>query len=308
MKYYILAFMILVLSCSDTKNNKPNDIAQKHFTVAIKTYDEVSIPDFFRKFLNNHIADYFHKDSTTVINFCDTYGFAAYNALTVNQYCSLNILHNLFTSQNATTGSTGKILRIPYYWHWVKPNPRNEIVDRKTNRKLTEFEPPTQFNKYKSVAEIDRTPALFLSDLVTVPLKYASPLCDSFSTFGWCSEREMAFVSLVELLGFEGKVVAQGNHSWSEILVDMPSKAAKNHIMMVVKIDNTFDKIEWVKIENKDISGWRKDLGNAPLAAWYNQKAHSTIEKEKIRKYIVSKAASTMIETRFAQYTEGGLR
>ena len=69
------------------------------------------------------------------------------------------------------------------------------------------------FLKYRSYDDIDRTPYLFLSDIVDKDLKYYSESCDTFSTFGWCSEREMAFVALITLLDFEAKVVSEGNHS-----------------------------------------------------------------------------------------------
>ena len=164
-------------------------------------------------------------------------------------------MHDLFTSQSATNGSKGEILNIPYMWHWVTPNPRHQISFTASKTLLQDMKPPIEFSKYNSYADIDRTPFLYLTDLVAESPKYYSESYGEFSTFGWCSEREMAFVFLFEMMGFDGKVMAEGNHSWSEFLITM-NLNDKNSANFMVKVDNTFDTLNWETIQNSDINNW----------------------------------------------------
>jgi hypothetical protein len=48
----------------------------------------------------------------------------------------------------------------------------------------------------------------------------------------------MAFVALTNLLNFEGKVIAEGNHSWSEFIIQLKLKN-KQFQNFKVKVDNT---------------------------------------------------------------------
>ena len=190
---------------------------------------------------------------------------------------------------------------IPYFWHWVNPNPRSEIFLLENKQLLSTIKPSSEYDKYKSVAEIDRTPFLFLSDLFREKPKYGHPLCDTFSTFGWCSEREMAFVFLTDLMDFQGKVVAVGNHSWSELIVPLVSKTNDNQ-HFTVKIDNTFDKIEWQKIDVSKIKTWKTYFGDTSLSNWYNRKAHDNSEQQKMKKYAVSQKSFARIEDKICAY------
>ncbi|MCC6753532.1 MAG: hypothetical protein IT266_06060 [Saprospiraceae bacterium] len=156
------------------------------------------------------------------------------------------------------------------------------------------------FPNYHSFADIDRTPFLFLSDLVEVSPKYYSATCDTFSTFGWCTEREMAFIASATLLRLDGKVVAEGNHSWSEFCV--PLKSQNGTLHFVAKVDNAFNMFDWSIIEQPNITNWRKYLGNSERANWYNQKAHLNSELNKISKRMVSSGAAQRIENKVVKF------
>lgn len=201
------------------------------------------------------------------------------------------ILHRLFSSKDAVDCSRGDIINLPYQWHWVTPNPRHTIRFTKDGSLLTKTKPPKQYAKYKSYADIDRLPGFFFKDLLNPEPKYYST-CGRFRSFGWCSEREMAFVALLELLGYEGKVFSGGNHSYSEILVEIPS-TVRGRRWIVFSVDNTFDEFTVADLPNKArtnmVQRWRSEFGDSPMAKWYNKKAHSKSEQLQIRQIKVHK-------------------
>jgi hypothetical protein len=112
---------------------------------------------------------------------------------------------------------------------------------------------------YSSYADIDRTPLLFLGDLFTENPKYYHTKQDTFSSFGWCSEREMAFVALVSLLNYQAKVVVRGNHSWTELIVPMV-KLNGDSLNFMVNVDNTFDRITWNQISQVAVAEWESKV------------------------------------------------
>jgi hypothetical protein len=241
------------------------------------------------------LVDFYQIDSLKVNTFFSHNKISKSDSANIETYYTIEILHALFTSKNASSFSRGEILNIPYMWHWINPNPRHDIYFSNTKQKLSERKPPVEFSKYGSWADIDRTPYLFLSDLVTPNMKYYSSICGEFSTFGWCSEREMAFVALHSLLDIEGKVVAEGNHSWSEFLIPFRLNTG-NTQRFRVKVDKTFDDVQWHLIDENELSKWRKYYGNTALIEWYNKKAKSFSELNRIKNHIVPASASSRME------------
>lgn len=271
----------------------------------IKTfkYDSSPIPYFFKAVVQNHLADFYHIDSIPYKEFCQFNNVESSDTLNTKKFFTFKILHEIFTCQSASDCSKGEILDIPYFWHWTAPNPRHEIKFVENNEFLRNTKPPGEFSKYASFADIDRTPFLFLSDLVQDMPKYYSSFCDTFSTFGWCSEREMAFIALLKLMNFSGKVIASGNHSWSEFII--PFKLTDGqHQNFRVKVDNTFNTIEWIAINQEEIANWQMYSGDSGLAGWYNQKAKSKDELSRIRNHVVSIKAMTRIEKSIVSYLE----
>lgn len=307
----LLIFAFTIISCKQMCGTETNDkispINKPDFKVQVFKYDSLTIPIFFKTLIKNHRDAFFQIDSSEFYNLFIRNDIASTDTQNINKYYTIKILHDLFTSQTASNCSHGEILNIPYLWHWVTPNPRHEIYFVETNKVLCESRAPQEFSKYNSYADIDRTPFLFLSDLVNDGPKYFSKACDTFSTFGWCSEREMAFVALTNLLNFDGKVIAEGNHSWSEFII--PLKLTNGQLQnFKVKVDNTFNDVDWTKIEITEILEWRKYYGDTGLADWYNQKAKSVIELGKIRKSLASNSAMNSIENKVVNYLEGKLK
>jgi len=219
----ITTFILISFSCrenSTTHSKNINKVKYDHL-VKISNYSVNTIPTFFDAVVGEHLKELKIIDSSLFRQFCISNNLELENSQNAKRFYTISFLHKFFTCQNASNGSRGGIINIPYYWHWVTPNPRYEIFLNNSNKKLSEVRPPEEFSKYKSFADIDRTPYLFLSELFLDSPKYYSSLCDTFSTFGWCSEREMAFVSLLDILGYKGKVIAENNHSWSEFIIPM---------------------------------------------------------------------------------------
>jgi len=301
----IVMFIILSFSCGEifTSQSKNRDSRSVDSRVKIVEYSVNTIPAFFEAIIKEHFKEIKTLDSSLYKQFCASNELDSKNSKNEYRYYTLSFLHKFFTCQNASNGSRGEIINIPYYWHWVSPNPRYNIYFNKSNKKLNEIKPSKEFSKYKSVADIDRTPYLFLSDIFVDDPKYYSSLSDTFSTFGWCSEREMAFVSLLDILGYDGKVIAENNHSWSEFIIPMIVNENQSKEFKV-KVDNTFDEMDWENVLPADIISWKKYQGKSKLANWYNLKAHSEKEKVQISTFPISKVAIKRIENGLVDYFE----
>ena len=210
-------------------------------------------------------------------------------------------MNELFSSLSAENGSKGRILNIPYFWHWVSPNPRHDISFSSNKTLLKATKPPIEFSKYNSFADIDRTPYLFLGDLFARKPKYFSDESGTFSSFGWCSEREMAFMALMNLFKIEGKVITSGNHSWSELII--PLKNNKDSVKnFKVTVDNTFNDIDWTIIHPTQLRSWRIKTATDKFAKWYNDKASSESELKRIKAHYVPKEATKRIEAQVVAY------
>ncbi len=309
MKNTIIILIISIVSLnscghSESKKESVSEISEKtEYIVEKYHYDSLTIPVFFKTLIKNHTKDFYLIDSLEFNQFCLENYLDINDSSNIEKYFMITILHEIFTSQTASNCSKGEILNILYQWHWVDPNPRYEIYFTSTKVLLKDTKPPNEFSRYSSYADIDRTPYLFLSDLVTSELKYYSASCDTFSTFGWCSEREMAFVALTTLFSYEGKVVAEGNHSWSELLISL--KLTTGEIQNFrVNVDNTFNSIQWTKISQQEIPEWKKYFGNTNRSVWYNQNAKSIKELSKIENHLVPNKSMSRIENELVEFLD----
>lgn len=202
------------------------------------------------------------------------------------QIRSLLFLHHLFTSGADMNGNYGGILQIPYFWHWCSNNPRHDIRFMPAETTLTAIKPPQGFEKYKSLADVDRTPYLYLSDLAEDYEKYYHNLVGEMFTFGWCSEREMAFGQILTQRGYTMKVYQNSSHVWSEVLVPFYTNEEKQSLR-VIRIDNTFDYFDMVELESTSAE-WLADIGEGSMKKWYNKMATDKTETKKIATLMIS--------------------
>ncbi len=301
----LLFCFINAVNCKEIKVNESFTTSEMTATPTVEiiyhSYPPMNIPDFFTTLTNNHFDNIYRTGSSQYLEFCQNNELNAEHLANKEKYMTILFLHELFTANSASDCSKGTILNIPYFWHWITLNPRHDIAFVETGQKLTQSKPPSHSAKYKSYADVDRKPFFFLSDMVHGTQKYYTAACDTFATFGWCSEREMAFVALTILMGYEGKVISQGNHSWTELLIPM-KKTNGNIQKFVVSVDNTFNGLKWEAKTNAELSGWKTRLGDISMAKWYNDQAHSSAELTAIRNHQVSPTGMERIEAKVAKY------
>ena len=252
--------------------------------------------DLFLKNLYNQSQEYQQVRENEYNQFCKELNVQKNNELNQENFFFIYFLHDLFTNSSAQNCNVEGILEIPYFWHWINPNPRNEILYLPDSVKLNMKKPPKQLSRYKSFADIDRTPYLFLSDLVSVQPKYYHEDCSDFYTFGWCSEKEMSFNSILSVLNYPCKIKQSGIHTRSEIWVKMLDINNKN-VNVILKVDNTFDIVEWNLADNNvTFEQWKLDVGQGSDIKWYNNKSHSADEISRVKSIIVPAQSAIRIK------------
>ncbi len=207
-------------------------------------------------------------------------------------------LHKLLTTSDAIDGVRSGILQVPYFWHWCTPNPRHALLYRPTGAPLQSVKPPAGFSKYKSYADVDRTPRLYLANLFADSALFESPEHGQFYSFGWCSEREMSYALLMRLLGYECKVYQEGIHVWSELLIQ------RGTARVIVRVDNTFESFSVAPLA-VSAAAWRKDLGKGAQVGWYNRKVQGQAEQAVVKALVVGESRQRQIRELVESFYEG---
>ncbi|MBX9850475.1 MAG: hypothetical protein K2X86_01815 [Cytophagaceae bacterium] len=268
----------------------------------VNTYEPIAFHLFFKKLFSNHYNNYRIKEESGYKDFCGKHSLLEKDSLNQVQFLQAKFIQQLFTSRYPSNCSQKGALKVPYFWNWVEPNPRGEIIAASTGKKLKDTKPPVEFNKYASMAYVDRTPSLYLKDVVSEDAKYYHADCDTFYTFGWCSEREMSYNLLMSFFGYKGKVVVSGAHSWSELWVEFKTTDNKQKSILL-KADNTYDEFDSYEPDNGQTrAAWLADFGPDKYCKWYNYKARSETEKEKLSNVMVGTKASRRIEKMAVEY------
>ena len=191
--------------------------------------------------------------------------------------------------------------QFPNLWHWVEPNPRHAIEDLASGTALTNRAPDPRYGKYKTYADIDRTPWIFFRDLVTERPSFRHPLIGDFFSFGWCSEREMAFASLLVGTGHDVRLRQQGGHVWSEVWVSLPSRDGGTQAF-VVTVDNTYARISARPAAAGERTEWQSLDGVRFHERWYNRTARDEAERAAVESLEVSPAAARRIRDLVANH------
>jgi hypothetical protein len=296
--YLFLYVYLPLLSCSgpvaqSESNSIENSIARTEEVIPTHSFESSSIHVFFRNLISYHKTKLLSKDSALYELFCSDNFLLKNDSTNIQHFLEIKLIHDLLTAQGAVNGSTGNILNIPYFWHWTKPNPRHSIHSLKHNKALNTIKPPAGYGKYATHADIDRTPALFWTELFSSEPLYYQTDCDTFNTFGWCSEREMAYVCMMEILGHSGEIIVSGNHSWSEIESEFV-KTDHQKKKIKLSVDNTFNGFAWNQAVGNKTQG--------PTTKWYNEKASSETEKANVKSVMVSPQVASDIEIKLIHY------
>ncbi len=196
-----------------------------------------------------------------------------------NQYrfYFLYFLHDLFKTDDAVDGKTAGALDIPYFFHHHRLNMRRQIIYLPFGKPLPRIRPPRDYRQHVNLAMIDRTPLIYFRDLLSPEPKYSHPVCGQFYTFGWCSEREMAFVMLLSAFDYRARIVmATNNHTRSEIRVPLTLRNGKKGLFIFV-VDNTYGLFCIVRsYSQKTDAKWLKSYDDDDhYIRWYNEQAHS---------------------------------
>jgi hypothetical protein len=250
------------------------------------------LPVFFNKLYNRNKPRIDFILADTITNGLNNAGARNVGTYSREKIVPVIFYHLLFASSNAVNCAKGGVLNIPYFWHWVSPNPRHELIYLPSSAPLKEVKAPAGFEKYRSYSDADRTPYLYLSNLVSDSPLFSHPQCGSFFTFGWCSEREMAFSNLLSQFGYKMKIRQEGIHVWSEALVDVEENCRAGKL--IIMVDNTFNIVRFSMLAKPE-SIWRLDFGHGTQVTWYNRKALSSDEMQKVRSIRVSEKASARI-------------
>jgi len=229
----------------------------------------LSLPDFFSEVIR------IRKDHMITKSRVESCGIdlKLLTTLQIQNLKKLAVLHSLLSSETAQTGSINPVWGMPYFWHYTNPNPRHSIVLIATGQKLSEVKPPPGFEKYPNLAQVDRSPDLFWSDFASDKPRYHYNGLADFYTFGWCSEREMAFKAITSIMGFNCTIVISGNHVWSVVEIEKGSGRW-------IRADHTF---------NVFYHSAKPLPPTSSLGKWYNTKANSKKTLAKVRGIQISK-------------------
>ncbi len=266
------------------------------FLIALNAAGDTNVPEYFESLYSRYsgqISIKYYSDYNKIVQNFDLKKENIENRKVCFQ---LMFFHELFTGKYCIDFSRGGVFRIPYVFHWRTPNPRHDIISLVHNKKLSSVSSSREFNRYKSFADIDRVPSLYIGDLFSGTPKYYHPDCGKFYTFGWCSEREMAFNALLTLLGYTCKIKQQGIHTWSEVWLNFKNSDGGS-VNAVMIVDNSVDIIEWEKVPaGLTMDKWLKDYGEGTQINWYNKKARSKSELEKLKNRSVKETQVRWIE------------
>lgn len=242
-----------------------------------------SVPGFLAELFAEVQDEYASFREEEFSRFCSAHGVDSADTTNRHDFFRLWFLHDLFTTDGAFDCARGGFLRIPYFWHWVEPNPRHSIFSLPDSISLTSRNPASPYQRYASVADIDRVPALYLGDLVAEEPGYFHPDCGSFFTFGWCSEREMAYTALMTTWGYPAKIWQSGIHTYSVVWCEF-KRTSGTTVNLAAEVDNTFDSVTWREIpEGIEADRWIDETGSGAQIDWYNQKARSREQIDALR-------------------------
>lgn len=298
-RLFALMPILLFLEACSQQNNSPTGNIVTASTTSFK-YDSLNTFEYFAALITNHQKDFANFEAGNITNTFNELNISVSDSMNERAFYTIDIIHRLLTSTGAINGRRGEIMNIPYIWHWSQPNPRHEILYLPENKMLKDMKPPGGYGKYRTYADIDRTPYLFISELLSIEPKFELNYCGKFHTFGWCSEREMAFTCLMESLGFRTHVIVAGNHCWSEVKVMLNTYSGKKPF--IVRVDNTFNEVQWSNDESS-LKNWN-NIPDHGTAKWYNDKAHDVAENKQLKSFMVDAVSCARIEQAINEFLD----
>jgi hypothetical protein len=201
----------------------------------------------------------------------------------------LAYMHLLMTCYYSVDGDTSGGFGIPYFWNYTNHNPREQIIDIKKGKPLKQI-PAYPGSGGASMATLDRTPYIFWSDFMTDEPRYSYEHISSFYTFGWCSEREMAYKAWLTVTGVKSTIGIKADHVWTEI--DLPGQPG-----YFLFVDNTFNRFEIWPVSKKP----PLEIGNKYIN-WYNQQGADKTIAKKLSSLVISPKRAADLEHQIMAY------
>ena len=195
-------------------------------------------------------------------------------------------MHMLMTCYYSVDGDTSGGFGIPYFWNYTNHNPRENIINLRKGKTLKEL--PSAGGS--SMATLDRTPLIFWGDFMTEEPTYSYEHISAFYTFGWCSEREMAFKAWLGLVGIKSTMGIRTDHVWME--VELPSMPG-----YFLFIDNTFNRFEVWPMSKRP----KLEVGNKYIT-WYNQQGADKNIQLKLKNMVISPKRAAVLEHQIINY------
>ena len=288
MKYLIpiILFITILFSC----NKKEETIIKEH------NYNKTELLPFLNQLYTNHKYNFeiIHKEK--YIALCEENNLNKEDSINIEAIGQILFFHRIFTNNTSKNCNMSEILSISYFLHWNKYKPRHRIINNKLGKKLKELPPPADKNLYQTYADLDRTPFIFLNDLFSTNLKYSKQNCDSFSTFGWCSEIEMSFSLLLQLMNYKSivELTSNGGHSFSSITLPLVNNN-NDTLNFKIEVDNTYNKIRLLPYK-------KEKRAILDIEKWYNKQSKSKKEKKKVKQIEVPQTVSSYIENSINNY------
>jgi hypothetical protein len=199
----------------------------------------------------------------------------------------LAYMHLLLTCYYSVDGDTSGGFGIPYFWNYTNHNPRETIVNIKKGKTLKQI--PVN-SAGASMATLDRTPYIFWNDFMTDEPQYSWVHISAFYSFGWCSEREMAFKAWLTVLGIKSTIGIKADHVWTEV----PLPGQPDYFLF---IDNTFNRFEVWPVSKKP----PLEIGNKYIN-WYNQQGADKAIAKKLSALSVSSKRAASLEHQIVTY------
>jgi hypothetical protein len=201
----------------------------------------------------------------------------------------LAYMHLLLTCYYSVDGDTSGGFGIPYFWNYTNHNPRENIINIKKGKNLKQI-PAYPGSGGASMATLDRTPFIFWNDFMTDEPQYSWGHISAFYSFGWCSEREMAYKAWLAVLGIKSTIGIKADHVWTE--VELPGLPG-----YFLFIDNTFNRFEVWPVNKKP----PLEVGNKYIT-WYNQQGSDKAIQKKLSALTISPKRAADLEKQIVTY------
>ena len=140
----IIFLSALIFSCSfSTKDTEAASSPPTQESKTVFSYPEQPFPQFLNQLSQNHQERLSKSYKSYFRDFCEEHKLNVADSSNQAQFFQLLLMHLLFTCNSASNAAQAGILRIPYFWHWVEPNPRHSIkhLDYFSRLKSSESDP-----------------------------------------------------------------------------------------------------------------------------------------------------------------------